>query len=245
MLSRLRFALCIFALSVGVGTPLVSLAIVAGQLDDFQDGTTQEWVAALGGGLPPTPPAVVANAGPGGAGDFALRITASGAPTGPGSKLVVNNVETRWMGDYTAAGVEGVFLDVNNRSDVPVTIRVGLDVPPLVQGGGRWVTDGAVVPALSGWRTLGFSLLAEDLLPGDLFAVDPAATLSDVGVIRLLHSTTPSYRGETIGATVDFDNVEAVPEPMVSLGLAMGGVLLAGLARGARLEGTRGRAGGS
>ena len=229
MLSILRLALCVFALSVGIGTPLVSSAIVEGQLDDFQDGTTQDWVAALAGAIPPFPPAVVANAGPAGSGDFALRVTATGAVTGPGSKLVVNNNQPRWMGDYTAAGVEGVFLDVNNLSDVPLTIRVGLDMPPFIPGGGRWVTSGVVVPAMSGWRTLGFSVLAQDLLPGDAFAVDPAVTLSNVGVIRVLHSPEPSYIGESIAAVLDLDNVQAVPEPSVSLGLAMGGALLAGL----------------
>ena len=59
-------------------------AIAVGLLDTFQSGTTLDWVEGLGGAIAPIPPAVVANAGPGGSGDFALRITGTGSLAGAG-----------------------------------------------------------------------------------------------------------------------------------------------------------------
>lgn len=214
-------------LALGPGGALAQVSV--GNLDDFQDATTQGWVAALGVGLPPVPPAVVADAGPTGAGDFALRLTGTGSPLGAGGKLVVNNVDSRWIGDYTAAGVGGLVVDVNNPNAVPLTLRVGIDEPPLVTVGGRWVTDGVVVPAMSGWVTLVFSLDPADLLPGDAQAIDASATLANVGVIRLIHSPAANYQGEPIAGQLDVDDVEAVPEPSLLLGLLAGGTLLRGM----------------
>lgn len=200
--------------------------IAVGTFDGFQDGTTQGWVAALAGADPPFPPTAVANAGPTGAGDFALRLTSTGAVSGPGGRLVVNNVDLRWTGDYPAAGVVSIMLDVNNLNDFPLTLRLGFAEPPPVSIGGRWVTSGKVVPETSGWQTLDFSIAPEDLLPGDEFASDVDVTLANVGVIRLLHSVAVMYRGEAIAAQLDVDNLEAVPEPSLWLGLLAGGLLL-------------------
>lgn len=199
--------------------------IAVGTFDGFQDGTTQGWVAALAAANPPFPPIAVANAGPTGAGDFALRLTSTGGPLA-GGRLVVNNVDLRWTGDYPAAGVVSIMLEVHNLNDFPLTLRLGIAEPAQVSVGGRWVTSGRVVPASSGWQTLDFSIAPEDLLPGDESAFDVDETLANVGVIRLLHSVAVSYRGEPIAAQLDVDNVEAVPEPSLGLGLLAGGLLL-------------------
>jgi len=220
------FVLSISALFAVLPAERSAAQIAVGTFDGFQDGTTQGWVAALAGRLPPVPPAVVADAGPGGVGDFALRITATGSPSGPGGKLVVNNVDLRWTGDYPAAGVLSIMVDVNNLNAFPLTLRLGLSEPLSVSVGGRWVTSSQIVPASSGWQTLVFSVEPNDLLPGDAFASDVDATLANVGVIRLLHSGAVSYQGEAIAAQLDVDNVEAVPEPSFWLGLVAGGLLL-------------------
>jgi hypothetical protein len=200
--------------------------IAVGTFDGFQDGTTQGWVAGLAGATPTVPPTTFANTGPTGAGDFALRLTSTGAVSGAGGRLVVNNVDLRWTGDYTAAGVVSIMLDVNNLNAFPLTLRLGFAEPPPLSVGGRWVTSGRVVPASSGWQTLDFSIAPEDLLPGDVLASDVDVTLANVGVIRLLHSVEVMYRGEAIVAQLDVDNVEAVPEPSLWLGLLAGGLLL-------------------
>lgn len=212
------------AMGLGVAGLVLGVAAGAGAatvgvIDTFQTGATQDWIEAVGGfGIPPVPPAAIANAGPDGAGDFALRITATGAPTGAGSKLVVNNIQPRWTGSYTAAGLNGIILDARNPSAVDLTVRVAIDGPPIGATGGRWVTDGVRLPAGSGWRTLVFALRPQDLLPADLTATSVATTLGNVAVLRILHSPTAAWSGVSVAAQLDLDNIEALPEP--TLGVA-------------------------
>src|SRR4051794_833264 len=75
-------------------------ALLIGQIDTFQDLTTDHWFA---GGLgppppqaPPVPPQVVVTGGPGGAGDAFLEITAS-SQNGAGSRVVAIN-GAQWAG---------------------------------------------------------------------------------------------------------------------------------------------------
>ena len=213
--ARLLAALALVVLpSSGAG------AIVVGQLDDFQDGTTQGWTAGTGPspiGTPPVPPANAMGAGPAGLGDDALRLTGIGG-IGPGSKLVVDHLGAAWTGDYTAAGVGAIALDVNNLVAMPLTIRLAFQPPPGVAGGGSWITPGIVVPALSGWTTLEFRIQAGDLIaPIDAVATDAAATLAGVGRLRILHAEGDTLRGDPILGQLDIDNIEAVPEPSVAL----------------------------
>ena len=206
-----------------------ALSIEAGQLDGFQDGTTQGWVANPGGGIgidPPFPPALAPDAGPNGLGDDALRVTGTGIAFMPGSRIVANNIRLEWTGDYTAAAIEGIMVDVNNLNAVPLTIRVGLNQPVGVFTGGRFVSAGIQVPASSGWMTLFFPIEADDLLPGDPSAVDPATTLADVGLLRILHADGNSFMGDTFAGQLDIDNVEAVPEPAIPVALSAGAAVL-------------------
>jgi hypothetical protein len=206
--------------------PNEASAIAVGQIDGFQDGTTQNWVEGVGGAIPPIPPAVVANAGPNGAGDFALRLTATGAVVGPGGKLVVNNVQTRWQGNYTAAGVNGIMLDVRNPNAFPVTMRIGIDGPAIGTTGGRWISAGVAVAATSGWQTLTFSLVPQDLLPGDLAATSAATTLSNVGLLRVMHAPTATWQGAVVTGQLDLNDIEALPEPTLGLTVFAGALLL-------------------
>ncbi|HPG24023.1 MAG: hypothetical protein H6748_08460 [Spirochaetaceae bacterium] len=220
-----RLALASLMLLLFVAPGLTQAQIVEGTLDDFQGGTTEGWVAGLGLATPPIPPTAVANAGPDGAGDFALRITATGAIVGAGGKLVVNNVDARWIGDYEAAGVTAILVDVNNLNPFPLTLRAGLESPSA----GRWVSPGVVVPATSGWTTIELAIDSTDLLVGGFGATDPVVARSDVAVLRLLHSTSADYQAEPIAAQLDVDNVEAVPEPALEIGLLAGSLGLAGM----------------
>ncbi len=209
-----------------LGVPGSASAIAAGQLDDFQDGTTQDWVDALGGAISPVPPVVLADAGPGGVGDFALRLTSTGAVIGAGSKLVVNNVDPRWQGDYLAAGVDGLMLDVRNVGASDLLLRVAVDGPAVGATGGRWVSPAALIPAQSGWQTVTLSLAPEELLPGDFAATDAEATLANVGVLRLLHASAAGWVGDSIAAQLLIDDIEALPEPRLAATLVIGSLFI-------------------
>jgi len=215
--------------ALGVAWTTTASAITVGQLDTFQNGTTLQWVDALNGAISPVPPTVVANAGPGGAGDFALRISATGSVSGPGGRLVANNIQARWIGSYTQAGVNGIMLDLRNLSAVDLTIRVGIDGPAVGTTGGRWVSQGVVVPSGSGWRTLTFSLLPGDLLPGDFAATSATTTLANVAVLRVMHAPVAGWVGAPQAAQMDIDDIEALPEPTFALSLLVGSLFVRSL----------------
>lgn len=221
-MTRDRWRSLLAALLVASAWPIAAPAITIGQVDTFQDGTTQGWVDALQGAISPVPPTVLANSGPNGAGDFALRLSSTGSASGAGSKLVVNNVQPRWLGDYRAAFVTGLVLDLRNLGTTDLDLRVAVDGPAFGTTGGRWVSDDVFVPAQSGWQTLTFSLLAGDLLAGDFAATDAATTLANVAVLRVLHAPTASYTGAPIASQVLVDNIEVLPEPSLALSLLAG-----------------------
>ncbi len=219
-------AVALFVAAAVLGAPRPASAIAVGQLDDFQDGTTQGWVDALAGAISPVPPVVVADSGPGGSGDFALRVTSTGAVIGAGSKLVVNNVEPRWQGDYLAAGVDGLMVDVRNSGPTDLLLRVAVDGPAVGTNGGRWISPAVLIPAQSGWQTATLSLAPEDLLPGDFAATDAETTLANVAILRLLHASTASWVGDSVAAQMSIDDIEALPEPAAGTALLAGSLLV-------------------
>lgn len=197
-------------------------AISFSQVDDFQDGTTQGWVV---GGASPTPPSNQMDAGPSGAGDHALEIRTTGDASGAGSNLVAFN-PSQWTGDYLAAGVSSISVDLSSPNNVPLNVRLALR-----GAGGDFVTPDRVVPAGTGlWNNYTYSLA-----PADLIAVggsDALQTLGGVSELRILHNPTPSIRGATVGGASPFaasllvDNITALPEPATWMMLTLSAVLL-------------------
>ena len=194
-----------------------TFAVTIGQLDDFQDGTTQDWTVAVGpgGGNPAFPPAN-ADGGPAGAGDMFLQLTSTGG-NGPGSKMVVIN-QSQWAGDYLGAGVTAISMDVNNMSGLPLDLRMRFEHfsapgPPT----GDFISANSITIApQSGWQNIVFPISQADLLDINMGAGDNfVTTMSDVGVVRLFHATNPELPPPAIDAMLGVDNVLAVPEPMV------------------------------
>ena len=74
-------------------------AVVVGQIDDFQDGTTANW--SNGEIIGTVPVTNVPTGGPAGAGDHYIQLTSDGS--GSGGKLTAFNRD-QWLGDYLAAG---------------------------------------------------------------------------------------------------------------------------------------------
>ncbi len=180
----------------------VSAQVSTGLLDDFQDGSTQNWRQGINSGAVVT----VSDLGPQGAGDFALQVTSTGTG-GIASKLTVFNT-AQWTGNYTAAGVETISASVNNLGATDLILRVWLEGP-----GGRWVSaSGFSLPAGSGWQQATFSVRPADLAPTQ-GATSVSTTLAGVTKLRIYHSPTPTTPGTTIAATLALDNIAAGPPP--------------------------------
>jgi len=207
-----------------------ALAVTLDQVDDFQDGTTQNW----GGGSFPTN---IANGGPDGLGDRYLQVSASNFHLGSRNQV-------QWAGDYLTEGVGELLFDLNNFGPNAVALRVSLSDGLTT----FTTTDETVLAAGSGWVTVSFFLTDVELT-----RTQGTGTLDETlaGVTNLLirHDPDPiSPPGEAnfVTATLGIDNVTALPEPRTSLTLAVALPVLASLARvrraaarviGARREG--------
>ncbi len=178
-----------------------SAQITNGQSDDFQDGTLQGWR----NGAAPSAITNVNGGGPGGAGDRYLQVTSDGG--GSAGKLVVFNT-AQWSGNYTAAGVTTVALDVNNTGPNDLVLRLWLE-----GAGGTFVSTTSVnLPSGSGWRAATFSVTPA-ALTFDSGINDVAATLADVFRFRIYHGPAPTAPGPSIVAVLGLDNITAGPVP--------------------------------
>src|SRR5688572_8376879 len=139
-------AVVVFLFVAGACTSAARGAVVFGQLDDFQNGTTMAWEE---GGPSPNPPTNVATGGPRGDGDRFLRNVSSGIGS-PGSRMVMFNF-VQWTGDFAAAGVTRVDAWVANFGPSDMTLRVALRSP----GGTVYSTSDAAavsLPASAPWQ---------------------------------------------------------------------------------------------
>ena len=169
-----------------------------GQLDDFEDGTTQGWSS---GAPNPNPPANIPDGGPGGTGDAYLQVT-SGGGFGPGSQPTTFN-SVQWTGDYTAAGVTDVQLDAKNLGAGTVDLRL------LLEGaGGRFYTAAESLAPGGGWKTLVFPV-GVTLIGGS----NLSATLANVTRLRVFHNPNPGFPGPAAVATYGIDNIAAMVGP--------------------------------
>ena len=207
--------------------PLPASALAIGQVDTFEDGTTQGWVVSLHGNPNPAPPANVPSGGPAGAGDHFLQLTAVGGG-GPGSRLVVIN-GSQWAGNYVAAGVTGIAMDVRNLGATSLALRLLFEDPGFGPPSNAAVSTTAItLPAGSDWTHVVFPIAASDL-SATLGSVD--AALAGATAIRIFHGATASFPPGAIVAQLGVDNIRAVPEPGAAMMIALG---IGGLAFGRR-----------
>lgn len=195
-------------------TVSASAAVTIGQIEDFEDGTTGNWKT---GSASPLPPENVGSGGPAGADDNYL-LAQSGGGSGPGSRLVIFN-ESDFTGDLAGAGVTAIRMDVNNMGATTLFLR--LSVEGLSNS--ALSTEAIELPSGSGWRSVAFSLLPEDLSS----AGSASAALANVQRVRLFHNETILFPGSAIAANLGVDNISAVPEPGAKW-LTAGGLCLLG-----------------
>jgi hypothetical protein len=181
-------------------------AVVLGQVDDFETGTTQGWTS----GTPdPTPVVNVPDGGPGGPGDAYLRILSSGG-IGAGSRLTAIN-PAQWTGNYILAGVARISADVRNQGQTQLDLRLMIE-RDVIAGGQRFVTAPVSVPAGSGWVRATWQVGALNLIPnpGTVTPVDPAVALTQVAQLRIFHNPQPSFPGPELVAELGVDNIRAL-----------------------------------
>lgn len=190
--------------------PAAARAVVIGQVDDFEDGTTRDWVVGIAGVEPNAPPANVPTGGPRGAGDHYLLLTAVSREIF-GNRLTVIN-QTQWTGDYLAAGIDAIAMDVRNLGATPLALRLQLSDPApgsLVRGDNAAFSTVAVnVPAGGGWTRVAFPVDADSLTAGSGTVLDALANVTD---LRIFHNPNPRFPGPRIDARLGVDNVTARP----------------------------------
>jgi hypothetical protein len=181
-------------------------AISANEIDDFQTSTAEGW--SINRGF--TPVAVAENEGPAGNGDHALFMSTA---TMGVTHLLVMNV-SQWTGNWTAAGITQVSLDVRNPNAFNLSMRLGIAGPGGASGGGTGdthVTDAISVAADDAWHTLTFDVLASDFTAID--GANTAAALAGVTQLRFIHNSAVSFVGDTAGGDFYLDNIQAIASP--------------------------------
>jgi len=202
-------------------------AVSAGEIDTFSSGT-DGWFAGGGpsGQVPPTPPTVVAGGGPGGAADSFLLLTANGSD-GPGGRLVGMNA-AQWAGNYTAAGIGAIAMDLRNLGPSDLSVRLYFEDPiPGPPANEALTTFALVLPTGGSWTHAVFPIAASDLT-----ALQGNATtlLANTTVLRIFSGAAADFPPARITGALGVDNIQAiaaVPEPASFALLGAGFGLLA------------------
>lgn len=201
-------ALSIVCLSAGRAS-----AVSIGLVDTFEDGTTDNWrINLLGMGNNTFQPVNVTSDGPAGLDDNYMLMTSSGL-AGAGGRLVALN-PAQWAGDYVAAGIRKISMDVNNLGSTDLFLRLLFEDPMGAPPENEAFTTSVFLPAGSGWTTISF--LVD---PGNLIVEEGSAlnALQNATILRIF--SNPEAEGpdeaEPIAAMLGVDNIEAVatPEP--------------------------------
>jgi hypothetical protein len=210
-------------LVLGLSSPGM-IAATVGQIDTFQDNTTDNWFSGgLGFGQhPPTPPHVVAG-GKGGPADLYLVLTAIGGD-GPGSRLSVINT-TQWTGNFLTSGISGIAMDLINLGTTTLDLRLQFEDPLFGPPADLAVsTVPFVLAAGSGWQHAFFSL-SPSAFTAPLGSV--TAALSNTTAVRIIHSSGAD-EATPVAGVLGVDNIQALPEPsmIMLVGAGLGLLLL-------------------
>jgi hypothetical protein len=204
-------------------TGSVKAAIAQGSLDNFQNGTVQNWAG--------NPVPTNTDGGPLGAGDRYAQLT-------PTIGFIGTFNKSQWAGNYIAASIEAIDVDLNNTGTDPLSVRIMLLTPGCDLGAAgctAWTSTNAVLLATgSGWVGATFSIAEADLtrvLGSDSYT----ASLQNVERLLIRHddgTPSPPGAGSIVSGTAGLGIDNVLPEPSGLLGLAAGALLLVALRRG-------------
>jgi len=184
-------------------------AVNLGQVDDFQNNTTQGWQE---GGASPNPP-TNASGGPGGAGDRYLRNQS--VCCGAGGRNTMFN-RGQWSGDFIGAGIGRIQATARAFGNEGMQIRIHFK---RNDSGSEWITNGIPLPADGQWHTLVFSLAA-----ADMSSVAGLGThqeiMANVGEMRIGNYPQAAAVPPMVDAILGVDDITALapsapPEPEV------------------------------
>jgi hypothetical protein len=214
-----RTLLAAFAALGLVGASVPSSAVVIGQIDNFEDGTVQNWrTNLLGQGTGAPAPVNISTGGPAGANDNYMQLTSLGG-TGAGSRLVGMNL-VQWSGNYTSAGVSSIAMDLRNLGNTSLTIRLLFENPTTGAPTDIATTNTSFVLAPGGnWTHVVFPILPANLTA---LAGSSSVVLSNTTLLRIYHSPTATFPGPAVVGQLGVDNIQAVPEPATIAALACG-----------------------
>ena len=186
-------------------TSMISFAqVIANQTDDFEDGTTQNWIIGNPGSAP-FPPVNVATGGPAGTDDSFLQYSSTGINGQPGSKMVIFNTANQWSSNFTAEGIVGIKFDVQ-----VLTNDLNLRIAFLGSGTRICTTNAVPVAAGGGWTTVTIPISASDMeviIGGS--SVETA--LTNVTTMRILSSSAPAWdEADIVDSTIRIDNITAI-----------------------------------
>ena len=190
------------ALLACAALPQHARAIAFGQVDTFQNGTTQGWEE---GPLSPSAPSNIATGGPAGAGDRYLQNISTGG-SGAGSRMVMFNT-TQWTGDYLTRGIDRISAQLANFGSTTLYMRVA------IRGGSNSSVycSGSpfILPPDGRWRPANFDLTAAAMTNvGGGNSLEEV--LSNVIEVRILSAIGgASFAGDPTAATLGIDNITA------------------------------------
>ncbi|SRR5581483_9967004 len=195
----------LFAAAALILTLQTSHAITLLQVDDFENGTTDSW--ANGGS---SQPLNITTGGPAGVNDNFLKITADGS--GSLGRLTIFN-RSQWIGDYVAAGVNEIDMDLENLGSVTLNIRLAFKSSTAGQTTPGYLSSAFSLPADSTWHHATFSITAANMIAFNSPAVF-STFMTNPAELRIINeSGTSNLVGDPVVSQLGVDNIKAVPEP--------------------------------